>query len=87
MPQGTQTTFTIIVDGPPVVFVTTTIPNITAGVDYSFQFQATGGVAPLNYSLVGGALPGGIALSASGVLSGNTVQVGSYQPIIRVESS
>jgi hypothetical protein len=55
-----------------------TIPSGTAGVTYAnTQFAQTGGVGTVTYSLVSGALPAGMALSSSGLLSGTPTTLAS----------
>ena len=51
----------------------TTGANLTGGTvstPYSLQLSASGGVPPYSWSLVSGALPNGLSLPASGLLSG-----------------
>ncbi len=55
---------------PAVAITTALLPNGAVGVPYSQQLAATGGQAPFTWSLVGGAQPTGLTLSAGGVLSG-----------------
>jgi hypothetical protein len=51
------------------------IPSGTAGVAYpSTVFSQTGGVGAMTFALTGGALPAGLTLSPSGVLSGTPTQ-------------
>lgn len=49
-----------------------------AGGDVNITLQAAGGGAPYAWSIVGGALPDGIVLSAGGVLSGASTQTGTH---------
>lgn len=63
---------------PDVVITTTSIPAGDAGVPYSTQLASTGGVGAVQWSLTGGVLPSGIALSGSGLLSGLTTAEGSF---------
>jgi len=56
---------------PPVI-ASITLPDATQGVAYAgATFTASGGVTP--YTWTGHGLPGGLSLSAAGVLSGTTV--------------
>ncbi|HUR08669.1 MAG TPA: putative Ig domain-containing protein, partial [Nonomuraea sp.] len=50
--------------------VTTTLPPGNVGVGYSQVIQATGGRAPISFTLTSGALPPGLTLAATGVISG-----------------
>jgi CHAP domain/Putative Ig domain len=45
-------------------------PAVLAGVPYSFALTATGGRPPYRWRVVAGPLPAGLALSATGMLSG-----------------
>ncbi|TKC55567.1 T9SS type B sorting domain-containing protein [Pedobacter hiemivivus] len=69
--SGTPTTFNITVNPTPE-FTTTTLAQATLGVAYSETLVATGGSGTFNYAVTGGALPTGITLSTTGVLSGTT---------------
>ena len=59
------------------------LPGGTTGVPYSSALAATGGTAPYQWSITSGALPGGLALSESGLISGTptaTTRVVSSKP-------
>jgi hypothetical protein len=49
--------------------VTTSIPDGTVGTDYSEQLTTAGGTAPVTFALIG-ALPDGMTLSPTGLISG-----------------
>ena len=55
-----------------------TLPEVDAGTPYSASLSATGGITPYQWSLATGALPSGIQLQSSGVLTGTTALAGSY---------
>lgn len=58
------------------------------GTPYSGVIRATGGIAPLVFSLVGGALPTGLALDpGTGWISGTPAAVGTFYFQVRVTSS
>ncbi|MGC9452693.1 MAG: SUMF1/EgtB/PvdO family nonheme iron enzyme [Oceanipulchritudo sp.] len=57
------------VDTSPVI-TTASLPGGTAGQPYSVTLEASGGNAPLEWSVIAGTLPAGLTLSSSGVLSG-----------------
>jgi uncharacterized repeat protein (TIGR03803 family) len=59
--------------------ISKTLPGWTVGQPgYSQSFAASGGTGAPTFSLTGGDLPPGMALSASGVLSGTPTAAGSY---------
>jgi Putative Ig domain len=73
-PQQSATvnlTLTIAGASVPVLAIgTTALPNGQVGTAYSATLSATGGTAPYAWSLTSGALPAGLTLSASGVITG-----------------
>ncbi|KAB8066534.1 IPT/TIG domain-containing protein [Janthinobacterium violaceinigrum] len=82
-------TFTVTVQ-PPAAAFTVSPGSISApviGVPYSQAMSSTGGVAPYNYALVSGALPPGITVSSTGVISGTVTATGAYVFGIKVTDS
>ncbi|HEY0218877.1 MAG TPA: Ig-like domain repeat protein [Afipia sp.] len=62
-------------------FVTSpaTLPSGGVGVPYpSVQLSTLGGIAPYTYALTSGGLPGGLTLSAGGILSGTPTTAGNF---------
>lgn len=57
------------------------------GIAYNQTINASGGVAPYNFSLFDGTLPKGISLSSSGQLSGITQDVGIFPVTITIADS
>lgn len=55
---------------PPPHIITNALPEGNAGSFYSCNLRASGGFKPYDWSLIGGDLPRGLALSNSGELSG-----------------
>lgn len=73
---------------PPVLTITTVnLPAATVGGIYAQQLQVTGGVAPYTWSVVAGALPAGVILSSSGVLSGIPSSSGPFNFTVQVTDS
>ncbi|MFP5265689.1 MAG: putative Ig domain-containing protein, partial [Blastocatellia bacterium] len=73
--------------GPgPLSIVTATLPAGTVSSAYSQTMAASGGTAPYHWSVLAGsgALPPGLSLSDSGVLSGSPTTAGTYNFTIRV---
>jgi WD40 repeat protein len=62
---------------PPSI-TTTALPGATAGTAYTATLTATGGTAPLAWSVSAGSLPAGLTLNASsGAISGTPTTAGS----------
>ena len=62
-------TVTITTGTPPTNIQPSTLPTAFVGVPYSVTFTATGGTAPLTWTLLSGSVPG-LTLSPAGVLAG-----------------
>ena len=66
---------------------TGTLPEGQQGASYSATFSATGGTSPYSWAVTGGALPPGIAMSASGNLAGTPTSTGSFSFAVTVTDS
>jgi hypothetical protein len=64
----------------------TTLPVAVVGTPYSFLLQAVGGKAPLTWTLVSGALPGGLTLTG-GTISGTPSGSGTFTFAVQVADS
>ena len=64
---------------PPLGISTTSLANGTVGVGYSASLSATGGAVPVSWAVVSGALPSGLSLDPTGVISGTPTVAGSAQ--------
>jgi len=62
----------IVLGNTPLTVTPVPLPNGTVGTFYSQQLVATGGTPPYTWQAIGGAIPPGFTLSASGLLSGMT---------------
>jgi hypothetical protein len=62
-----EVTITVV---PPVEITTTVLPGGSVGVLYNASVQASGGVAPYAFALVGGSLPAGLTLNSDGTITG-----------------
>jgi len=73
----------------PAFTITTAspLPNGRNGTPYSQTFAATGAVAPYAWAVASGSLPGGLALSSAGVLSGTPTATGTFNFTIRATDS
>jgi hypothetical protein len=81
----TSGTLRIIVDPPPLVI--TSAGDLSGGrlnVDYSVQLLATGGITPYSWVLATGALPPGLTLNTTGVISGRPTSTGTFAFTVRV---
>ena len=65
----------------------TTLANGTQNVAYSRTITASGGTTPYAFSVTGGALPSGLALSSAGVLSGTPTVNGSFSFTVTANDS
>jgi uncharacterized repeat protein (TIGR01451 family) len=72
-----SSTFAINVGCPAITVSPTTLPSISVGVAYSQALTATGGIAPIAWTVSTGTLPLGLSLSATGVISGTPTQSGT----------
>ena len=80
-------THTVTQGGPPAIVTTSPLPQGTVGVSYSQALSASGGVPPYTWSITSGALPGGLTLAGSGVISGIPTTVGAYSFTVRAADS
>jgi uncharacterized protein (TIGR03437 family) len=62
-------------------------PSGAVGVNYSYNFSATGGSPPYNWSVSSGTLPPGLALAPNGSLTGAPTTTGSFNFTIQVSDS
>jgi uncharacterized delta-60 repeat protein len=82
--NGTNLSITFSDPAPvaPTMFSAQTPPSTVAfGAGYAYTFLANGSPAP-TYVVASGALPPGLTLSASGILSGNATAAGTFGPIV-----
>ncbi|HWD24717.1 MAG TPA: putative Ig domain-containing protein [Acidimicrobiales bacterium] len=78
-----QFSLTVIVDPGPSI-LTAALPPATIGTQYVQVLAASGGAAPLTWSIQSGGLPGGLILSSTGILSGRPGALGSFSIALRV---
>lgn len=84
--QTTTKTLSITINAPLAV-VTSTIPDGSVGVAYSFKLQASGGIAPYTWSISTGSLPAGLTLASDGTISGTPTASGTQQVTFQVKDS
>ena len=85
--QTARKSLSINIQPPPLNITTTSLPNGTATVSYSFVLNATGGTPPYTWSLAAGPLPAGLSLSSGGQIAGTPTTTGSYPVRIGVTDS
>jgi hypothetical protein len=85
---GHQATEQVSLAVAPVLSITTTaLPGATVGAAYSQSLAATGGTPPYTWSLLNGALPGGLTLSTSGSIAGTATTGGTFSFTAKVADS
>jgi hypothetical protein len=62
----------------PQILTASPLPPGTVGMNYSLALTAQDGLPPYAWSVISGMLPDGVALSASGILSGTPTTPGVY---------
>jgi hypothetical protein len=73
--------------GVPLKISTMALPDGNVGQAYNATLQATGGVAPLNWSVVAGALPNGLMSNSAGAISGMPTTPGTSVFTVQVTDS
>jgi hypothetical protein len=71
----------------PLVVDTVSLPAAMVGAAYSHTLSASGGAPPYAWSVAAGSLPAGLALSATGVISGTPSSAGDFPFTVRVTDS
>ena len=87
-PYTGSDTFTIVVAAPIIVLPGASLSDAILHQSYSQQLpSASGGLAPYSYIFTGGALPPGMSLSPTGLLSGTPTLDGDYTFTVEVRDS
>ncbi|MCE9637234.1 MAG: putative Ig domain-containing protein [Planctomycetes bacterium] len=85
---GTNTTsFQKFTAAVPPSITDTSLTGWTVGQAYSRSIGVTGGAAPLTWSVTAGALPAGITLSSTGLLSGTPTASGTASFTVQVRDA
>jgi len=82
-----RVTITITPSVSPITVLPGLLPTVSVDTFFSETLSSSGGVEPYTYALQSGALPFGLSLSASGILSGMPTQRGSYSFSVRSTAS
>ena len=79
-PLSASQQFSITIQPPPPLSIaTTSLPNASRGSPYGFPLAASGGIAPITWSISSGALPPGLSLDpTSGQISGTPMTQGTF---------
>jgi hypothetical protein len=72
---------------PALTITTASLPAASLNTAYSQQLNATGGVPTYTWSISAGALPTGLTLSTSGLISGTPTVAGTYNFTVKVLDS
>lgn len=81
-PFSISQSYTLEVPAPAIAIAPATLPGATAGTAYAQTLTATGGAGPYVFSVGGGALPAGLALSSGGSLAGTPTAAGTFNVVI-----
>lgn len=77
-----QQIYTFVIDCQAITIDQATIASGTVNAAYSETLTQTGGVGTGSYAITAGALPAGVTLSSTGVLSGTPTQPGIYNATV-----
>src|SRR5450755_2186355 len=72
---------------PPLIITPIPLSNGAVGVPYSQSLAVTGGTPPYSWSIQGGALPGGLSLTAAGTIAGTPSASGTFSFTVGVADS
>jgi hypothetical protein len=84
---GTVSSSPVTVTYPTLSISSSALPAGQVAQAYSAQLTATGGVAPYTWSRISGALPSGVTLNSTGVLSGTPTNAATTSATYRVTDS
>lgn len=70
--------YTIVVNCGGISISPTTLPAPSLGVAYSQNLTASGGTAPITFSVTTGNLPDGLTLSSAGAITGTPTTLGDF---------
>jgi hypothetical protein len=72
---------------PPLAIRTESLPQALQGLPYNGALEAAGGVGPYTWSIDSGALPDGLTMTASGIISGRATTSGATSFVVRLKDS
>ena len=83
---STNLTVSLVINSLPLSFTTnSTLPNATIGSNYTQILNATGGITPVRFEVIG-TLPAGLTISGNRI-SGIPTSVGNYSINLRARDS
>ena len=82
-----KVTLSITVGVAPLTVATKNLPSAMLGTPYQGSLTAAGGTSPDSWALYAGALPAGLSLSSSGIITGTPSQQGSASFTVQVVDS
>lgn len=86
-PFTVSKSYSVNVGAPSIAVAPTTLPGAQVAAAYSQQLTASGGNGSYSYTVSAGALPTGLTLSTSGLLSGTPTATGSYSFTVTAKDS
>ncbi|WP_158240596.1 Ig-like domain-containing protein [Telmatospirillum siberiense] len=88
-PGGTSApaTVSLSVGAPTLSLAPASLATGTVAAAYSQSASASGGAAPYSYSVIAGALPAGLSLTAGGTLFGTPTAAGTFSFTIQAQDS
>jgi uncharacterized protein YhjY with autotransporter beta-barrel domain len=86
-PFSATRSYSLTVNAPTLTLSPATLPNPAQAVTYSQQLSAGGGAGGYTYVVSAGALPAGLTLSASGLLSGTPSVNGPFSFTVTAKDS
>jgi hypothetical protein len=85
--QASTVALSIRVAATLVITTPAALPEALVGMAYNQTLASSGGNAPIGWSLAGGQLPPGLALSSAGVISGSATTTGSFSFTMKAADS
>jgi large repetitive protein len=86
-PFSKSNAYTLNVGAPAISITPNTLPSAQDAVSYSQQLTASGGNGSYSFSISAGALPAGLTLSTSGLLSGTPTAAGNFSFTVTARDS
>jgi hypothetical protein len=74
---------TLTIQSAPLAITTTSLPGGTVSTTYTTTLAASGGITPYTWSLASGAVPAGLALNSTGIITGTPTTAGTSSFTVR----